>query len=139
MAKIISIWKRTSLNNDIGIQLKQICEAIAPDNITPSPSVVHNQENWAYGIMNPVTSIETTSKGVLLGALFEETKEWDEIGRNHLDGSFAIFRDDEHHAQICSDMGGTRSIWYYTDHEYFIASTSQRASHRPQIAAACCR
>jgi hypothetical protein len=127
MAKIISIWKRTSVNKDIRIQLKEICEAIAPDNINPTPAVVQTRDNWAYGIMNPVSSIETSDKGVLLGALYEEVKEWDLIGQQKIDGSYGIFRDDENYAQICSDMGGTRSIWYYVDQEYFIASTSQRA------------
>jgi hypothetical protein len=127
MAKIISIWKRSSFKEDIGIKLQHICQAIAPDNIHPSPALVKLKESWAYGIMNPVSSINTTANGVLLGALYEDAKEWDKIGANQLDGSFAIFRDDEHIAQICSDMGGSRSIWYYNDNEYFIASTSQRA------------
>jgi hypothetical protein len=127
MSKIISIWKKSPLEKETAEDIHTICKHIAPNNIAPVKPLISVKENWAYGIMNPVPSSKICEFGVYLGASFDQVNNWFEIGQNDLDGSFAIFRNSEQYAEICSDMGGTRSIWYYIDEEYFIAATSQRA------------
>ncbi|MEX2514102.1 MAG: hypothetical protein WD398_14445 [Cyclobacteriaceae bacterium] len=127
MSKIISIWKRREFDPGIENKLLKICTILEPDNIQANKPVIHVNGKWSYGIMNPTSSLLKTGSGVLLGRLFGDFKEWDEIGHSGIDGSFALFRDHSNFCEICSDVAGTRSIWYYMNKEYFITSTSQRA------------
>ncbi|MEX2565594.1 MAG: hypothetical protein WD431_06605, partial [Cyclobacteriaceae bacterium] len=127
MSKIICIWKRTDFDQGIENKLLKICTHLEPDNIQANEPEIYVKGKWSYGIMNPTSSLLKTESGVLMGGLFGDFKEWDAIGQAGIDGSFAIFRDHAKFCEICSDVAGTRSIWYYMDKEHFIAATSQRA------------
>ena len=127
MSKIISIWKRSDFDPGVEKKLLKICTILEPDNIQANEPEIHVSGRWCYGIMNPTSSLLKTGSGVLLGGLFGDFKAWDEIGHTGIDGSFALFRDNSRFCEICSDVAGTRSIWYYKDNEYFITATSQRA------------
>jgi hypothetical protein len=127
MSKIICIWKKSNFDHGIEKTIKKICIQLAPDNIQANEPEVHVGKNWSYGIMNPTSSLLKTDSGVMLGKIFGDNENWDNVGKTGLDGSFAIFRNNSKFGEINSDIAGTRSIWYYFDEEYFIASTSQRA------------
>ncbi|MEX2569400.1 MAG: hypothetical protein WD431_25895, partial [Cyclobacteriaceae bacterium] len=127
MSKILSIWKKSDFNPGIKNTIQKICKQLEPDNIHANEPEIHVGMNWSYGIMNPTSSLLKTDSGVILGKIFGDNEGWDKIGKVGLDGSFAIFRNNSQFAEISSDVAGTRSIWYYLDKEYFIASTSQRA------------
>ena len=109
-------------------KLRIICEALSPDNIEPrSPKIAVNN-NIGYGIMNPVeSSISIKGNSVLLGKLYEENNNWADLSEHSLDGSYALFRENQRFLEIVSDQAGTRTIWYYHDEVFFLASTSQRA------------
>ncbi len=127
MSKIICIWKKTDFDPEIKNTIKKICNRLEPDNIQANEPEVHVGKNWSYGIMNPTSTLLKTDSGVMLGKIFGDIEKWDSVGKTGLDGSFAIFRNNSKLGEVNSDFAGTRSIWYYLDKEYFIASTSQRA------------
>jgi len=127
MSKIIYIYARNSLPVSIEKHLYEICKALAPDNIIPSSPQVELKDHVAYGIMNPTSSILTKGNSVLIGQLFGKNVNWTELPYDHIDGSYAIFRDNNEVFEVMSDAAGSRKIWYYMNKELFIASTSQRA------------
>ena len=127
MAKAIYICTRNNFLTSIEKRLHNICNNLAPDNISaPAPKVVVNG-NIAYGIMNPTSSIMERGNSLLMGQLFEEQDRWEEPLQDFPDGSYALFRDGKEYCEIVSDPIGSRAIWYYMDNEIFVSSTSQRA------------
>lgn len=126
MAKIISIWKR---DPHVSLELSyihKICNSLAPDDLIPSPPFVQEYEDWSFGIFNPPSELKTSAIGVMLGHTLGDI-DCMTCSPSDLDGSFAIFRNSDEQAEILSDYSGSRSIWYYQDSDYFVASTSQRA------------
>jgi hypothetical protein len=126
MAKIISVWKRDALVSLELSYIQKICNALAPDDLIPSNPFVQEYENWSIGILNPPSGLKASAMGVMLGHTLGDI-DWKTCSPSDLDGSFAIFRNSENQAEILNDYSGSRSIWYYLDAEYFVASTSQRA------------
>jgi len=129
MAKAIYICSReASLDSKDEEKIFEICETLEPDNITSE--VEHRSSidgDVGYGIMNYKPSITIADNSVLLGRLYEENEKWDEPSTNFPDGSYAIFREDEHYLEVVTDPAGSRTIWYYFGDDLFLASTSQRA------------
>ena len=128
MSKIIYICHRKPdsypfLRKDIeSITLKLI-----PDNITPAPAKIVDQDGIIYAVINPVSTVEESGTSVLLGKLFGAPSNWDIVGTNYPDGTYALFRGGKDAVQVVSDASATRSIWYFKSDDLFIASTSQRA------------
>ncbi|MDX1718631.1 MAG: hypothetical protein R3353_00585 [Salegentibacter mishustinae] len=128
MSKILYVcYRKTPISSEIEKKVKGICENLNPDNVSSRPVKIFSKNNLTFGIANPPSFLQTKGSNVLLGQLFEKNEKWDEIGRNNLDGNFAIFRSNENKLEISTDCLGTRSVWYYFDEEVFIASTSQKA------------
>lgn len=127
MAKAIYVCTRNKFLASIEKRLHDICNNLAPDNISPpTPKVVINR-NIAYGIMDPISSIVESGNSLLMGQLFEKNDKWGEPLQDFPDGSYALFRDGKEYCEIVSDPIGSRAIWYYMDKEIFVSSTSQRA------------
>ena len=127
MSKSIYVCSRLEHPNSVKYRLEDICSRLAPENIRSArPEVVVNGD-IAFGIITPAKNLVVKGKSLLLGALFEETEQWDIPGSSFPDGTFALFRENEGFVEIVTDSAGSRTIWYYFDEDQFIASTSQRA------------
>lgn len=127
MSKFISVWRRDS-TEDVSVEkLVAICHQLEPDNIKANPARVFSDSSWAYGIMNPVSSVMTTDKGLMLGIMIGQTSNWDLVGEPNPDGTYALVRNSIHCAEVCTDFAGSRSIWYCMTDDELIVSSSQRA------------
>jgi hypothetical protein len=127
MSKILSVWKRGPHGQETKDIFNTICRALEPDNIKSNPPKIHIDSDWAFGIVNPMETLQIDPNGVLLGQFFEDQQFWSEVGRPVQDGSFALFRNDSDFIEVASDPAGSRSIWYYIDENQLITATSQRA------------
>lgn len=66
----------------------------------------------------------------MLGFLNNNHENWHQVKTKIPDGTFVIIRADDDYVELLTDITGSRSVWYYSDHEIFIASTSQIAITR---------
>jgi len=128
MSKIIYVcYKNPKLGDAIESSIHRIFDRITPNNITPAPTKIEKRDGIIYGIFNPVNVIKEENGSVLLGGIFGDMANWWSPKVALPDGSYAIFRSDDHFVEVAADVSGSRSIWYYKDEEIFVASTSQRA------------
>ncbi|SDT86315.1 asparagine synthase-related protein [Desulfobacula phenolica] len=129
MSKIIYVYTR---NNSFRLKdkdrLLKICKELEPENIA---SKIHHKasvnDHIAFAIMNYTTSLIKKGNSVLLGCLYDQCESWDEPLTDFMDGSYALFRDNEDCLEVVTDAVASRTIWYYFDENCFVASTSQRA------------
>ena len=129
MSKAIYVCNRNRLMDlPDQVRILKICEAITPDNLSSSThhSVSLSRET-AIGIANDNSCLIHRDCCLLLGVLYEAEANWAEPDTGAPDGSYAIFRTSSNFCEILSDPAASRTIWYYFDHEVFVASTSQRA------------
>lgn len=129
MAKVIYVCAR---NHSFGLKdktrLKKICEVLEPDNIVSQlDHRVLTNNHIAFAIMNYQPSIIEKKNSLLLGYLYDRCERWDEPRTDFPDGSYTLFRDNDDYLEVAIDAVGSRTIWYYFDENWFIASTSQRA------------
>ncbi len=127
MAKCICVYSRNKNNDNTLARLTKVCNSIAPDNIDANAPIVNVNGNVAYGIMNPVSTIDIGERHVLMGSVFSSGDDWKKPNTDFPDGSYAVLRYDEVFFEAVTDCVGSRTIWYFLDEDYFIASTSQRA------------
>ena len=129
MSKAIYICSRThSFGPADEDRLTEICRALKPDNlVTPVSHRVSTGDHTACAIMNYQTSNIEKKNSLLLGYLYDRSGNWDEPLTGFPDGSYAIFRGNDDYFEAVTDPVASRTIWYYFDEEWFIASTSQRA------------
>lgn len=128
MAKIIYAYSRKiPFSQSDDRKLRNICKRLEPDNLTlPASHKVIVQGNLACGIINHRNSVIKNSS-ILLGCLYGNDECWEHPQQQYPDGSYAIFRNGNDCLEAVSDAAASRTIWYYFDDEYFVASTSQRA------------
>ena len=128
MSKIVYVcYKNPELRDTILSDILRISDRISPDNITPAPTKILEQDGIIYGIINPVDVTKEENGSVLLGGAFGDTTNWSKPKASLPDGSYAIFRADSDYVEVATDAAGSRSVWYYQDDDLFIAATSQRA------------
>jgi len=127
MSKAIWINSRKKLSNAVGQKIHKICKSISPDNIVPTNPKVIIRNNMAYGVMNPKSSLLFNDNSLLLGVISDNLDTWHIPLQEFPDGSYALFRDGERYCEIVTDSVASRTIWYYIDDDFFIASTSQVA------------
>src|SRR5690606_23618906 len=67
------------------------------------------------------------NESICLG--FTSDKSWWEIqsARRVLEGSYSVFRNDSDFVELQTDAVASRTIWYYFDEHFLIASNSQLA------------
>lgn len=129
MSQIIYVIHKTSspslLSNSVE-RLKLISKRINPENIVAKDTRIVCSENSIVAIYNPMSTITIKETSISMGIAMDD---WSKIGEKpeNIDGSFAIYRNNEDEFQICTDMVASRTIWFYKDREKFIASSSQRA------------
>ena len=127
MSKLIYILSRSHLPDSTKNRLVEICKKLTPDNISFVTPRIQIKEQSAYAVLNPAESILAHESHVLLGNQIAPTIEWFSVPFDQLDGSFALFRNNEGQFETATDPVGSRTIWYYFNDEVFVASTSQRA------------
>ena len=110
----------------IGDDLRRCALHLTPDDITPIPPDVHEEDGLALAVVNPVPSVRIRPRGVCLGALFGDA-DWATVGSEAPDGTFAIARYDDEAVELVTDTFGSRTVWYVHTDDLFLASTSQRA------------
>lgn len=129
MSKVIYILKRYSDINSIESErLDTIAEELIPDNIEYN-KVVNNKyisNRTASLIINDMGLFSRIDQSLLCGSAILD-KDWNRVGGSIPSGDFAIFRDSENFFEVASNTVGSRTVWYFINEEYFIASTSQRA------------
>ena len=109
-----------------GDDLRRCALYLSPDDITPNPPNVHEEDGLARAVLNPVPGVRIAPGGVCLGALFEDA-DWAAVGAAAPDGTYAILRHDDEAVELLSDTFGSRTVWYVHTDALFLASTSQRA------------
>lgn len=130
MSKLLYVIYRKPQKNIINedkILLDALNKHISPDNIVPNDALLLETDNSLCSIFNPVSTIQIKDTSICLG--YSPNDYWNEINRrgDEIDGSFAIFRNNDNTFQVVNDMVASRTIWYYFDEDVFISSTSQRA------------
>ena len=128
MSKVIYVCARNhSFDSTDEERLEKICSVLQPDNIVSQIDhrVVSNG-NVAYAIMNYQPTVIDKKNSLLLGYLYDRRETWDEPLTDFPDGSYALFRNNDDYLEVVTDAVASRTIWYYFDANWFIASSSQR-------------
>jgi asparagine synthetase B (glutamine-hydrolysing) len=107
---------------------EDLTQRIKPDNLSTCESYIHHDDDnkvFSY-IYNPILSKEPQGSSFLLGFANDTTDNLFEPLSACPDGTFALFRANKNYVEILSDFTASRTIWFYYDEDFFIASTSQR-------------
>jgi hypothetical protein len=131
MAKAIYVCARhKQFDSKDEERLLEICKRLEPDNLlSPVNHRTVLKNNIAFGVMNYQSSIVEINNSLLMGCLYNQSPEyrWYEPLTAFPDGSYALFRNNDDYLEMVTDAVASRTIWYYFDENWFIASTSQRA------------
>lgn len=98
---------------------------LAPDNVVASDPYISFDEKVKTLIYNPTPTIRTKGRSICLG-MAEKLDDLFVPSSSLPEGSYALFRVGEDKIEIASDYASSRTIWYYSDKDVFLASTSQR-------------
>lgn len=84
-----------------------------------------------YGVISAcfghVDTVSMRGASIALGQTERKDKFWSVPGNAVGDGTYALFRAADGAVELATDALATRTIWYYQDDDWLIASTSQRA------------
>ncbi|MDR9365942.1 MAG: asparagine synthase-related protein [Balneolaceae bacterium] len=130
MSKIIYLYSRNHDLNEVNRRkLLEICKQLTPDNIkSEAYHEICTDGQSAFGITMHNYDYHKIGNSILFGHLFEqEDANWHLPNSEFPDGNYVIFRNSKEYLEIVSDAAATRTVWYYFDDDYFLASTSQRA------------
>jgi hypothetical protein len=115
----------------LGFDGKRVVEGLGarllPDNITPNPPLVLQDDGALLAILNPNDSVRIREGSACLGHLITDEEQWWQQGAKTPDGAFALFRVSPQAIELVSDAAASRTIWYTITENVFVASTSQRA------------
>ncbi|ELY42656.1 asparagine synthetase B family protein [Natronorubrum bangense] len=125
MAEVVQLCFRSNSEKRVDKDdIQHLSERVLPDNFTPDPPVVVENDRYLIGVLNP-RGAYVREDSVGLGTILDD--DWTELGSQTPEGSFAIFRNDSKYTELVSDIVGSRTIWYGFTDELFVASTLQRA------------
>lgn len=128
MSKIVLMcFKHRNQKAHFQAGMEILSSRLAPDNISPNPPEVVDDNGVLIGILNPVESLWINKGSACLGYLIDPKDNWWRPMAEVPDGAFALFRSDENVVELASDVVASRTIWYVQTDDVFIASTSQRA------------
>jgi len=106
--------------------VQKIEKAILPDNLAPNPMDLKINNGTISCIFNPVDLKQRQGNSLCLGVA--ENNWWETSNDNKvLEGSYAVFRENEQHIELQTDAVASRTIWYFVDDEKILASNSQLA------------
>lgn len=128
-------WIYACERNPSGRGLEALLEAVA-DRVSPLGPALGGHRiatvpgEW-LGVVRPVGPgrLEALPTGLAacVGVLHEGGSRWHEVGSGAPEGSFALVRSNGAQVELCTDMVGSRTIWYALDEHRLIATTSLRA------------
>ena len=109
-------------------RLGRVASLLAPDNITPRPARLVETHDLCAAVVNPTESgVRVVEGGILLGGVIGEAGRWWDVASEPPDGTYALVRYSSTTVELVSDMTASRTLWYASDDERLIVSTSQRA------------
>ncbi len=126
MAKGLLICLRDRSIPDVSKFIVEISERVRPDNAEANDPYVHQEEGLVSYIYNPTPTIRTQGAGFLLGVSDATSDESLEPRAERPDGSYAMFRANSGMVEILTDYTASRTIWYFFNDDWLIASNSQR-------------
>lgn len=131
MAKVLYICKRNgALDQAERTRLAHVARVLVPDSISDSEHLectFHDGGEICHAVSNDKGTFLRNKDSLLCGYLQDPTEKWHEIGNAAAVGDYAIFRADSDAVEVLTNRVGSRTVWYFMDEEYFLASTSQRA------------
>lgn len=131
MAKVLYACKRDGTFDDSErARLEYIARMLVPGSIRDSALLectIHDGGGICHAVSNDKGTFLTKGSSLLCGYLQDTTQGWHEIGNTAAVGDYAIFRADEDTVEVLTNAVGSRTVWYFMDEKYFLASTSQRA------------
>jgi len=126
MSKAITICSVSNQKVNFNLFRKRLEVIMVPENMIPQKAYTYIKEHTFTYIYNPVKQIIIDKGSYCLGLANHTKEDILAIESPTPDGTFAIVRVDKNRVELLSDYTGMRTIWYFHDNEYFIASTSQR-------------
>jgi hypothetical protein len=122
------VVQRAGLANDEVLSNIDVLNGrLTPDNVTPRKPVVAQRGGVTAVVFNPSSAARVCAESICIGALFGSSNDWHRPGVPRPDGCYALFRSDARCAELIADATASRTIWYASTPDVFIASTSQRA------------
>ena len=104
-----------------------LSQRLTPDNIKPKQAQIIINKGIFIGIINPSDVLPIKNNSVCMGYMFGDQDDWWQPNATVPDGTYALFRGDEHTIELVTDTVASRTIWYVQTNNYLMASTSQRA------------
>ncbi len=98
---------------------------ISPGGEHIRPTRLSTDGQVVVAVLNPSSSVLVNASSVCLGHLVEED-QWNSIGSDSPDGTYAICRANSDKVELLSDAVASRTLWYYLDSKILLACTSQR-------------
>lgn len=128
MSKIVFLCFRDPNNQYFSNkEIALLSNRLSPDNISTHPFKTIDNFGILIGIFNPSDTLPIKNSSVCLGNMIQPKIDWWQPLSGIPDGSYALFRSDKNYVELISDMGASRTIWYFQNDYMFVASTSQRA------------
>ena len=99
---------------------------LGPEHLTVNPALMFQGDGLFTCIYHPTPVAKVRGNSLSLGLVEDWKEEVLKPGAARPRGTYAIFRTSDTEIEILSDYVASRTVWYYRDHELFVASTSQR-------------
>lgn len=131
MAKVILACSRSGAVPCTSEQIAGRCLAVLRElhglGLADRAEVVDTSAGMVSACTPCTSAVHRKPPGIALGAVVDRADLWGQPGGTVPEGSYAIFRANEDSVELVADALATRSIWYFHDEEWFLASNSQRA------------
>ncbi len=129
MAKVVYICFRKDNDqcNKVTESLRKVDERLRGDNLESRLRVLESGDGVFAGCIHYSEVVKTVGCSVGVGYISDQTTRWSTPGSAEPEGTHAVFRGSKTAVELVSDVLATRSIWYFHDEEWFLASNSQRA------------
>jgi len=129
MSKIVLVCFRDAKEDTrYRLGLRVLADRLAPDNISPYPPRIEGDNKGVLILLiNPNDTLSIKYTSVCLGHIINPSEDWWRPGAEAPDGSYALFRTDDQHLELLTDVVASRTIWYAKTDRCFVASSSQRA------------
>ncbi len=118
--------RRPEIAGRVRPQLEGLAARLTPDNLQRFVPVISGSGGILIGRYGQSDTVQTRGNSLCAGLLVHPDR-WDCPLSPRPDGTYALFRANEHQVEILTDTLATRTVWYYQNEDLLIASTSQRA------------
>jgi hypothetical protein len=126
MSKALVVAFRDCRTIDGNLFSTTLSIAMAPSNLNPVPPLWHQEKGVLSFVFNPSVVVRAEKAGICLGRTTVFDTNLFLVGAEPPEGTFALFRANEHRIEVLTDHAASRTTWYLITPELFVASTSQR-------------